>query len=62
MSDGYESIGELGRAFNEFRRVHERAHDEISDDAKWLRRFLIGSLGTVVVTSIGSSLWAVLRG
>jgi len=54
MTDGYESVGELGRAFDDFR-------GETRDEIKWLRRWLVASLGTVVVTSIGSSFWAVFR-
>ena len=54
MPDGYESVGELGRVFDDFR-------GETRDEIKWLRRWLVASLGTVVVTSIGSSMWAVFR-
>jgi hypothetical protein len=54
VADGYESVRELGRVFDDFR-------GETRDEIKWLRRWLVASLGTVVVTSIGSSFWAVFR-
>ena len=61
MPDGYESVGELGRVFDHHVADNRREHDDIGEEIKWLRRWLVASLGTVVVTSIGSSFWAVFR-
>lgn len=61
MPNGYESFGELGRAFDAFRVQTQREHDEFRDDIKSLQRWLIASLGTVVVASLGSSFWTAFR-
>lgn len=61
MPNGYESFGELGRAFDAFRLENRREHDELSEDVKSLQKWLIASLGTVVIASLGSSFWTVFR-
>jgi hypothetical protein len=60
MTDGYESVGEIGRAFDAFKAdIHEEFKD-IGEELKWQRRWLIAFLTTVVLASFGSSAWVVL--
>ena len=55
MTDGYESIGELGRAFDDFRQ-------ETRDTQKFTMRLVIGTLVSAVLGSAFTSFIAYIRG
>lgn len=55
MSDGYESLRELGRAFDDFRQ-------ETRDTQKFTMRLVIGTLVSAVLGSAFTSFIAYIRG
>lgn len=54
MADEW-SLPELVRAFIDFR-------EETRDELKWLRRLIIGGFVTVIVASISTSAFVVVKG
>jgi len=60
VSNGYESVGELGRAFDVFKTDTHEEFQDIHEELKWQRRWLVAFLTTVVLASFGSSAWVVL--
>jgi hypothetical protein len=55
MTDGYESLRELGRAFDDFRQ-------ETRDQLKFITRLVIGTLCSAILAGIVTSLLSYLRG
>jgi hypothetical protein len=55
MTDGYESIGELGRAFDDFRQ-------ETRDQIKFVTRLVIGTLCSAILAGLLTSFLSYVRG
>lgn len=55
MSDGYESLGELGRAFDDFK-------GETRDQLKFITRLVIGTLCSAILAGLVTSVIAFIRG
>lgn len=58
----YESIGELGRAFDQHRTDHIREHDELHDQVKFVMRLVIGTLCSAILAGVVTSFLAYIRG
>lgn len=55
MTDGYESLGELGRAFDDFKT-------ETRDQLKFITRLVIGTLCSAILAGVVTSTLAYIRG
>jgi hypothetical protein len=63
VPNGYESFGELGRAFDRFRiDEFEDFRDDVREELKFLRRLLWSVLGAAILAGLLTSTLAAIRG
>lgn len=56
MPNGEWSLGELGRRMEHLEGQYAQDHNELREDMKWTRRFLLGTVGVAVLASVVSNI------
>ena len=52
MPNGDWSLGELGRRLEELEKHFDQRLDDLKEEVKWTKRFLIGALATAILASL----------
>ena len=61
MPNGDWSVGELGRRMEQLEKNMDDRFDELREEVKWTKRFLIGALCTAILASLVNAGLGVLR-
>lgn len=52
MPNGNWTVGELGRRIQELEKHYDERFDDLKEEVKWTKRFLIGALGMAILASL----------
>lgn len=62
MPNGEWSLGELGRRLEHHEEQNALDFERLSEEVRWTRRLLLGTLGAAVLASALSSAVGIVRG
>lgn len=61
MPNGEWTLGELGRRLEEIEKHYDERLDDLKEEVKWTKRFLIGTLAMAVFASLVNTALGALR-